>query len=487
MITYKKKKKNERMLKFNWHHWSVIFYQLNRMLIIYNEKIMTFGGIGPNLKKKMKIFCFHPIEIDNKFEKMKIFLHLTIGNASYHSIFIVLFTMFKNAMLLISTGLRSVQGPSHACGSMLINSDTFSRMGKSVRQLSIQNTADDHCKPLVVSTKKSYTSSLPFAINGFGRIGKCVLRTALYENLNVVAINEPGANIEAIARSLKYDTVHGMFPGNISVKGDGCCLDIDGKTVTVYTEKDPEKIKWKESQVEYVIDSTGKFTEVEAAKKHIAAGAKKVIISAPSKDAPMFVKGVNFDKYKKDMTVVSNASCTTNCAAPLMHIINQKFGVEHCLLTTVHAVTSSQHVLDGVHHRSGVGNIAHSTTGAAKAVGIVIPELKGKVTGDSIRVPVLDVSLLKLYIKVKKPVKLEELTCAKFWESDVISYIDDKCVSSDFIGSYCSAIVDFHQVSMMDDKFLTIGAWYDNESGYSKRLLDLYKHMVNVDKEKSTS
>ncbi|KAL4085353.1 hypothetical protein QTP88_027212 [Uroleucon formosanum] len=227
-----------------------------------------------------------------------------------------------------------------------------------------------------------------------------------------------------------------------------------GKTVTVYTEKDPEKIKWKESQVEYVIDSTGKFTEVEAAKKHIAAGAKKVIISAPSKDAPMFVKGVNFDKYKKDMTVVSNASCTTNCAAPLM---------------------------------SGVGNIAHSTTGAAKAVGIVIPELKGKVTGDSIRVPVLDVSLLKLYIKVKKPVKLEELTCAKFWESDVISYIDDKCVSSDFIGSYCSAIVDFHQVSMMDDKFLTIGAWYDNESGYSKRLLDLYKHMVNVDKEKSTS
>ncbi|KAL4085204.1 hypothetical protein QTP88_027063 [Uroleucon formosanum] len=241
-------------------------------------------------------------------------------------------TMFKNAMLLISTGLRSVQGPSHACGSMLINSDTFSRMGKSVRQLSIQNTADDHCKPLVVSTKKSYTSSPPFAINGFGRIGK---------------------------------------------------------TVTVYTEKDPEKIKWKESQVEYVIDSTGKFTEVEAAKKHIAAGAKKVIISAPSKDAPMFVKGVNFDKYKKDMTVVSNASCTTNCAAPLMHIINQQFGVEHCLLTTVHAVTSSQHVLDGVHHRSGVGNIAHSTTGAAKAVGIVIPELKGKVTGDPIRVPVL--------------------------------------------------------------------------------------------------
>ncbi|CAI6374375.1 unnamed protein product [Macrosiphum euphorbiae] len=392
--------------------------------------------------------------------------------------------MFKNATRLISTGLKSVQGPSRVCNSSLINGDTFSRMVDSVRQFSIQNTVNGQCKPLVTCANEApCTSSPPMAINGFGRIGKCVLRIALHEDMNVVAINEPGAKIEDIARSLKYDTVHGTFGGNVSVKGDNY-LDIDGKTVRVYSEKEPEKIKWKELQVEYVIDSTGKFTEVETAKKHLAAGVKKVIISAPSKDAPMFVRGVNFDKYKKDMTVVSNASCTTNCAAPLINIINQKYGVDFCLLTTVHSVTASQHVHDGVKHGSALGNMAFSTTGAAKAVGIIIPEVKGKVTGDSIRVPVLDVSLLKLYITVKKPVKLEELICPKFWECEMISYFNDKRVSSAFIGSYCSAIVDFRQLLVMGDKFLTIGAWYDNEMGYSKRLLDLYNHMVKVDNAK---
>ncbi|KAL5232788.1 hypothetical protein ACI65C_000198 [Semiaphis heraclei] len=214
----------------------------------------------------------------------------------------------------------------------------------------------------------------------------------------VVAINEPGANIEDISNSLKYDTVHGKFSKPVIIKDENT-LAIDGKRVKVFHEREPENIKWGELPVEYVIDSTGKFTEIEKAKRHMAAGVKKVIISAPSKDAPMFVKGVNFDKYTKDMTVVSNASCTTNCAAPLLNIINKHFGVEHCLLTTVHAMTSSQPVLDGVKQRSAAGNMVHSTTGAAKAVGIVIPELKGKVNGDSIRVPVLDVSLLKLYIR----------------------------------------------------------------------------------------
>ncbi|XP_001943699.2 glyceraldehyde-3-phosphate dehydrogenase-like [Acyrthosiphon pisum] len=392
--------------------------------------------------------------------------------------------MYKNAMRLILTGLKSMQGPSRVWSSSLINGDTFPRMGESVRQFAILNTVNGQCKPTVTCAKEVPCTGLPpMAINGFGRIGKCVLRMALHEDVNVVAINQPGAKIEDIARSLKFDTVHGTFAGNVSVKGDNC-LDIDGKTVRLYNEKDPEKIKWKELQVEYVIDSTGKFTEVEPAKKHLAAGVKKVIISAPSKDAPMFVRGVNFDKYKKDMTVVSNASCTTNCAAPLINIINQKYGVEQCLLTTVHAVTSSQQVHDGVKASSAISNIAHSTTGAAKAVGIVIPELKGKVTGDSIRVPVLDVSLLKLYINVKKSVKLEELMCPKLWECEVISYINDKLASSAFIGSYCSAIVDFRQISVMGNKFMTIGAWYDNEMGYAKRLLDLYNHMVKVDNKK---
>ncbi|KAE9533990.1 hypothetical protein AGLY_008726 [Aphis glycines] len=324
------------------------------------------------------------------------------------------------------------------------------------------------------------------AINGFGRIGKCVLRLAIQNN--VVAVNEPRADAAAIAHSFKYDTVHGTFQGKVCVLGNS--LDINGNVLKVYGEENPEKIKWNELPVDYVIDSTGRFTEVSTAKKHMAAGVKKVIISAPSKDAPMFVKGVNFNDYKKSMTVVSNASCTTNCAAPLLNIINKKFGVENCLLTTVHAMTSSQAVLDRIKDRSAPGNIVHSSTGAAKAVGIVIPELKGKVTGDSIRVPTLDVSLLKLYINIKNPAKLEEIKCA-IWETatlcdnDVYSYIEDKTkiVSSDLVGHQYSTIVDFNQVSVMGDKFVTIGAWYDNEMGYSKRLIDLFNHMVKVDKD----
>ncbi|XP_060844052.1 uncharacterized protein LOC132924013 [Rhopalosiphum padi] len=333
------------------------------------------------------------------------------------------------------------------------------------------------------------TCNLPtVAINGFGRIGKCVLRLAIQNNVNVVAVNEPQADAAAIAHSFKYDTVHGTFPGTVSVHEN--YLDINGNILKVYGEENPEKIKWNELPVDYVIDSTGRFTEINTAKKHMASGVKKVIISAPSKDAPMFVKGVNFSEYKKCMTVVSNASCTTNCAAPLLSIINKKYGVENCLLTTVHAMTSTQAVLDRTKHRSAPGNIVHSSTGAAKAVGIVIPELKEKVTGDSIRVPTLDVSLLKLYINIKTPAKLEEIKCM-IWETatlcnnDVFSYIEEttKLVSSDFIGHQYSAIVDFNQLSVINNKFVTIGAWYDNEMGYSKRLLDLLDHMVKVDKD----
>ncbi|XP_015369080.1 PREDICTED: glyceraldehyde-3-phosphate dehydrogenase-like [Diuraphis noxia] len=400
---------------------------------------------------------------------------------------------------LVFAGLSSVQTMLCNRNSSSVTRSKFSWKDKSVRssanhtnflrQLSVGNIID-FCanSSSVANNDEQITNTTSFAINGFGRIGKCVLRLAIQNDMNVVAINEPSVNISAIANSFKYDTVHGMFPGVVDIKGDS--LDINGKIIRVYTEKNPEKIKWKELPVNYVIDSTGSFTEVSKAKKHIEAGVKKVIISAPSKDAPMLVKGVNFDQYRKTMSVVSNASCTTNCAAPLIHIINNTFGVEYCLLTTVHAMTSSQNVLDTVKQRSASGNIVHSTTGAAKAVGIVIPELKGKVTGDSVRVPTLDVSLLKLYLIVKNPVKLVAIKCA-IWKDatqnndTVISYIDDteKLVSTDFVGSQCSAIVDFSQVSVIGDKFVTIGAWYDNEMGYSSRLLDLYTHMVKMDSD----
>ncbi|KAL5232767.1 hypothetical protein ACI65C_000177 [Semiaphis heraclei] len=325
--------------------------------------------------------------------------------------------MFRNALCLISTSLKTLQAlPSAGVCSSRFN--IFSRLSGSVRQASKKFTTSyltsaNDVYSFVWSGNfqfKFFTSHVryineddepPFAINGFGRIGKCVLRLALDLDMNVVAINEPGANIEKIKHSLIYDTVHRNLFKHVIIKDENT-LDIDRKIVKVFHESEPENIKWGELPVDYVIESTGKFTEIEKAKRHMAAGVKKVIISAPSKDAPMFVMGVNFDKYTKDMTVVSNASGTTNCAAPLLNIINKHFGVEHCLLTTVHAMTSSQPVLDGVKQRSAAGNMVHSTTGAAKAVGIVIPELKGKVNGDSIRVPVLDVSLLKLYISKRK-------------------------------------------------------------------------------------
>eukprot|EP00102_Acyrthosiphon_pisum_P018524 XP_016655734.1 PREDICTED: glyceraldehyde-3-phosphate dehydrogenase-like isoform X2 [Acyrthosiphon pisum] len=432
--------------------------------------------------------------------------------------------MFKNAMRLISTGLRCMQGPSRVCSSSLINGDTFSRMGESVRQFSIQN-----------SVNVSSTSSPPIAINGFGRIGKCVLLKALQENMNVVAINDPGAQIEKIASSLAYETVpNGMFEGNVSVKGDGS-LEIDGKTVRVYTEEDPEKIRWNELDVEYVIETSGKFTEIEKAKKHLAAGVKKVIVAGPCKDAPMFVSGVNFDKYKKEMTVVSNASFTTNCVAPVINIINQKYGVENCLLIYLGSFTNSQQRPDGLQHKSALGNKKPSTTLVAKEVCIVIPELQGKVTGDSItehdlsvsvlgndskfqrwakplnyisarlnwilsifarnkmekefvgstRTPEIQYSVLKLKLTVKKPVILKELKYPKLWEYDLISYKDkDKQAVRYFVYGYPSGMILLDKILVTDDKFVKIIVACDYVRGYSKSLLDMYNHMVKVDKGK---
>ncbi|XP_050527972.1 uncharacterized protein LOC126898067 [Daktulosphaira vitifoliae] len=327
-------------------------------------------------------------------------------------------------------------------------------------------------------------SSCPaIAINGFGRIGKNLLRLASSKDINVVAINQPFVNIKQIANSLKYDTVHGAFDGQVDVKEN--CIVVNGKSIKVFHEDKPENIKWKDASVNYVLESSGVFTKFEDAKKHIVAGAKKVIITAPSPDSPTFVKGVNFDEYKNTMEVVSNASCTTNCAAPIAKILHNKFGIESGLLTTIHSMTATQAVHDGLTKRSGPFNILSSTTGAAKAVALVLPDLKEKINGDAARVPTLDVSLLKLFVNVKQTVSIDDVkreiqTQAQSCMKDVVYYHEDKCVSSDFIGTQYSAVVDFNQIIIID-KFISIGAWYDNEVGYACRVLDLVKHMIKED------
>ncbi|XP_050439168.1 uncharacterized protein LOC126844800 [Adelges cooleyi] len=330
-----------------------------------------------------------------------------------------------------------------------------------------------------------YGSCPAVAINGFGRIGKCLLRLAGSKDVNVVAVNQPFFDIKQIANSLRYDTVHGAFDGQVDVKEK--CILVNGRTITVFHEANPENIKWKDAGVDYVLESSGVFTTVEAAKKHITAGAKKVVITAPSKDAPTFVRGVNFDEYKKSMEVVSNASCTTNCAAPLVKILHQKFGIQSALLTTVHSMTATQDVHDGLKKRAASYNIIHGTTGAAKAVALVMPELKGKINGDAARVPTLDVSLLKLFVNVKESACVEDVKCeikkqAESCMKEVVFYHEEKSVSSDFIGTQFSSVVDGNQINVVD-KFISVGAWYDNEVGYACRVLDLVKHIIKEDRK----
>ncbi|XP_050441331.1 uncharacterized protein LOC126846160 [Adelges cooleyi] len=332
-------------------------------------------------------------------------------------------------------------------------------------------------------TNVRHSTCAPIAINGFGRIGKCLLRLAMEKDINVVAINQPFFDNKQIASSFQNDTVHGPYDGKIDVQDK--CIVVNGKTIDIFHETKPEDIKWKDASASYVLEASGQFTTVELAKKHISAGAKKVVITTPSKDAPMFVKGVNFDNYCKSMEVVSNASCTTNCAAPLIKILHDKFCVKSGLLTTVHALTASQTILDALKNRSGPGNAVPSTTGAAKAVGIVIPELLGKIQGDAVRVPTLDVSLLKLFVNVKKDASVDEIKKeivdqAEGCMSDVVYYNEGRNVSADYIGCQFSAIVDFNQINVID-KFVTIGAWYDNEMGYASRVLDLVRHMIEKD------
>jgi glyceraldehyde 3-phosphate dehydrogenase len=324
-------------------------------------------------------------------------------------------------------------------------------------------------------------------INGFGRIGRLVMRAAHNDPMvNIVAVNDPFIPLNYMEYMLQFDTVHGAFPGSVAVDGDG--LSVGGKPMKVFGERDPSNIAWGSAGADYVIESTGVFTSTEKASKHMTGGAKKVVISAPSGDAPMFVCGVNLEKYESSMDVVSNASCTTNCLAPLAKVINDEFGLKEGLMTTVHAVTATQQTVDGPSQKDWRGgraacyNIIPSSTGAAKAVGKVIPELNGKLTGMSFRVPTANVSVVDLTARLDKGASYETI-CAAIKEasegsmSGILGYQDKDVVSSDFISSTYSSVVDQKAGIALTDDFVKLVSWYDNEAGYSMRVLDLIKHM----------
>ncbi|KAI9223139.1 glyceraldehyde 3-phosphate dehydrogenase [Blastocladiella britannica] len=331
-------------------------------------------------------------------------------------------------------------------------------------------------------------------INGFGRIGRLVFRASLQNpDVQVVAINDPFIDLEYMVYLLRYDSTHGLFKGQIEIKGDK--LVVDGREISVYNAKDPKEIPWAKAGAFYVVESTGVFLSIEKAGYHFAGGAKKVVVTAPSPDAPMFVMGVNQDKYDpKSMHVVSNASCTTNCLAPLAKVINDEFGIVEGLMTTVHATTATQKTVDGPSGkdwRSGRGagqNIIPASTGAAKAVGKVIPALNGKLTGMAFRVPTPDVSVVDLTVRLEKPATYDDIKKALKKASEtylkgILGYTEDQVVSTDFLGDSHSSIFDADAGIALNDNFVKLVSWYDNEHGYSCRVVDLIKHMAKKDAE----
>jgi len=332
-------------------------------------------------------------------------------------------------------------------------------------------------------------TKIKVGINGFGRIGRLVFRAAQsHPNVQIVAVNDPFMDVHYMVYMFKYDSTHGRFNGTVETK-DGK-LVINGHEVAVYEKKNPEEIPWGQHGADYVVESTGIFLTIDKASAHLKGGAKHVIISAPSPDAPMYVMGVNNTSYKKE-AVVSNASCTTNCLAPLVKVVNDEFGITEALMTTVHAVTATQKTVDGPSGkdwRAGRGagqNIIPATTGAAKAVGKVIPQLNGKITGMSFRVPNPDVSVVDLTARLEKSATYEEITAAIKKHADgplkgILTYTDDEVVSSDFIGDTHSSIFDIKAGISLNSNFVKLIAWYDNECGYSHRVVDLIEYMASV-------
>ena len=335
---------------------------------------------------------------------------------------------------------------------------------------------------------------IKIGINGFGRIGRLVFRAGVTRpDVEFVGINDPFIAPDYMAYMLKYDSIHGQFDGEVTSTEDS--IIVNGKEIKVFACKDPVEIPWGKVGAEYVVESTGVFLTKEKSSAHIKAGAKKVVMSAPSKDdTPMFVCGVNLDKYTKDMEYVSNASCTTNCLAPLAKVIHDNFGIVDGLMTTVHSTTATQKTVDGPSAkdwrggRAASGNIIPSSTGAAKAVGKVIPSLNGKLTGMSMRVPTLDVSVVDLTVNLAKPAKYEEICAAVKKASEgelkgILGYTEDAVVSSDFIGESKTSVFDAKAGIALTDTFVKLVAWYDNEWGYSNKVLDLIQHMYKVDHE----
>ena len=335
-------------------------------------------------------------------------------------------------------------------------------------------------------------STIKVGINGFGRIGRLVFRAMTErDNIEVVGINDL-INAEYMAYMLKYDSVHGIFPGEVSVEGND--LVVNGKKIRVTAERDPNNLKWNEIGAEYIVESTGLFLDKESAAAHINAGAKKVILSAPSKDdTPMFVMGVNHMELTDDVKILSNASCTTNCLAPLAKVIHDNFGIVEGLMTTVHATTATQKTVDGPSAkdwrggRAALNNIIPSSTGAAKAVGKVIPSLNGKLTGMSFRVPTVDVSVVDLTVRIEKAASYDEICAVIKAASEgelkgILGYTEDAVVSQDFIGDKRTSIFDKDAGIMLSPNFVKLVSWYDNEMGYSNKLVDMLIHASTLSK-----
>lgn len=333
--------------------------------------------------------------------------------------------------------------------------------------------------------------SIKVGINGFGRIGRLVFRIAMDNpQIDVVGINDPFIDLEYASYMLKYDTVHGKFSGTISTEDSKLC--VNGKYTSLFANKEPNEIPWNECGAEYIVESTGVFTTIEKASGHLKGGAKKVIITAPSTDAPMFVMGVNNNKYTTDMNIVSNASCTTNCLAPLAKVIHDNFGIAEGLMTTIHSITNTQKTVDNPSSRDWRGgraasvNIIPSATGAAKAVGKVIPELNGKLTGMAFRVPTVNVSVVDLTCRLEKATTFDEIRAAVKNAADgelkgIIGYTEDEVVSSDIIHDAHTSIFDANAGILLNNNFVKLVSWYDNEWGYSNKVVDLIMHMFKID------
>ncbi|QAA33361.1 type I glyceraldehyde-3-phosphate dehydrogenase [Clostridium manihotivorum] len=332
-------------------------------------------------------------------------------------------------------------------------------------------------------------------INGFGRIGRLAFKAALdNQEVEVLGINEPFMDLPYMIYLLRYDSVHGRFEGDLNYDESTNSLIVNDHKIKVFCEKDPANIDWQSSGAEYILECTGQFTDYEKASAHFSGGAKKVIISGPSKDAPMFVMGVNNTKYTKDLNVISNASCTTNCLAPLAKIINDNFGIEEALMSTIHSTTATQKTVDGPSKKDWRGgrasavNIIPSSTGAAKAVGKVIPELNGKITGMSFRVPTIDSSVIDLTVKLKTPTSYDDIkkVIKEASEKDykgIVGYTEDAVVSTDFIHDKRTCIFDASAGIQLNPTFVKLVAWYDNEWGYSNKLVDLAVYTSKIDRQ----